>query len=319
MTYQFKPGMFLNELRMPFDDALATAKDIGVEYVWFDHLLDEAELADMTDAQIDDMAGRVERHGLKISLIAPRSPFKQIHLTDMSTDSAEDNPVFREQLADLTRTMEIAARLNIGTVLAYTFAWPGEYTADKPTWPMRWMTRGGIIAHVDMEKLVAAFSLVLERAEHHNVDVALAMMPWNYTSVTSHFRALAERLHSPRLKLMWGPADNFNCGEADVATTGFVNVKPYLHSTHDTHAELSLKAISAGKHVYVEKPPAMTLDEARSIQKAVHESGLHWMSGWWFKHSPVTKRLREVIRNPSDVYVQDIGWARRALSGPGRS
>ena len=56
-------------------------------------------------------------------------------------------------------------------------------------------------------------------------------------------------------------------------------------STHSTHTDLTLQALSAGKHVYVEKPPSMTVDEAKSVQKASLETGLHVMSGWWFKHS----------------------------------
>jgi predicted dehydrogenase len=71
-----------------------------------------------------------------------------------------------------------------------------------------------------------------------------------------------------------------------------------LCSTHNTHTALAIEALAAGKHVYSEKPLAMTLDEARRLQQAVHESGLQLMSGWWFKHSPVTKRLREVIPQP---------------------
>ena len=69
-------------------------------------------------------------------------------------------------------------------------------------------------------------------------------------------------------------------------------------STHSTHTDLTLQALSAGKHVYVEKPPSMTIEEAKSVQKASHETSLHVMSGWWFKHSPITKRLREVIKEP---------------------
>lgn len=71
-----------------------------------------------------------------------------------------------------------------------------------------------------------------------------------------------------------------------------------LCSTHDTHTALAIEALAAGKHVYSEKPLAMTLDESRRLQQAVHESGLQLMSGWWFKHSPITKRLREVIPHP---------------------
>ena len=71
-----------------------------------------------------------------------------------------------------------------------------------------------------------------------------------------------------------------------------------IFSTHDTHAKLVEKACAAGKHIFCEKPLAMTMEEARAIQKVVHESGVQLMSGWWFKHSPVTKRLREVIHQP---------------------
>lgn len=67
---------------------------------------------------------------------------------------------------------------------------------------------------------------------------------------------------------------------------------------HDTHVDLAIQACMAGKHVFAEKPLALTLDEARRLQQAVDESGKHLMGGWWFKHSPVTKRLREVIEKP---------------------
>ena len=142
------------------------------------------------------------------------------------------NDDYQTQLGELVRSMEVAKRLNVGAVLSYSFAWPGEYTADKPTWPMRWATRGGIIADVDMDKLAAAFAPAIERAEEHDVDIVLSMMPWNYTNTTGNFRRLAERLDSDRIQVMWGPADTMNCGEADAATSGFTNVRPYLHSLH---------------------------------------------------------------------------------------
>lgn len=72
-------------------------------------------------------------------------------------------------------------------------------------------------------------------------------------------------------------------------------------STHDTHAELAIACLEAGKPVFCEKPLAMTMEDARRIQETVHKTGLPLMSGWWFKHSPVTKRLREVIRQPRFV------------------
>ena len=230
--YRFKIGMFLNELKLPFDDALATASDIGVEYVWFTNLADMPPVADFSDAQVDKIGEAVARHGFKLLLISAASPFKFIHLTDLEPESLAENPEFRKDFDDLVRSMEIANRLGVGAVSAYSFAWPGEYTAGKPTWPMRWLTRGGAIADVDMKKLVKAFSLMIEQAEKHDVDLVVSMMPWNYTNTTTNFRLLAERLGSSRIKVMWGPADNYNCGESDVATAGFNNARPYLHSIH---------------------------------------------------------------------------------------
>ena len=231
--HQFKIGMYLPELGLPFDEALATAKQIGVEGVWFNTLgADGPLLRELDDAAVDRMAAQVAGHGLEIFLINVGSPFKQIHLTDLELDRMEDDPAFRQEMDDLVRSMEMAARLGIGAVNAFTFAWPGEYSAAKPTWPMRWLTRGGYIADAEMEKLVRAFSLALEQAEKYSVDLALSMMPWNYTNTTGNFRRLAEALNSRRLKVMWGPSDNMNSGEADVATAGFLNIHPYLHGLH---------------------------------------------------------------------------------------
>lgn len=230
--YQFKLGMYLPELRLPFEEAVLKAREIGAEYVWYSRMPGEPALGQMSNAEADYRAKFLESHGLKLFLISAGGSFKQLHLCDLNLENMENHHVFRQELDNLTRGMEIAARLGVGTVGTFSFAWPGEYTAGKPTWPMRWLTRGGVIADIDMEKLVKAFSLILEKAECFGVDLAIGMMPWNYTNTTGNFCRLAEKLNSRRIKVMWGPADNLNCGESDVATSGFHAVRPYLHGLH---------------------------------------------------------------------------------------
>ena len=230
--HRFRLGMYIPELRLPFDEELATAKEIGVDYVWFNRLLNETDIAQMSDAAADRMAQRVERQGVEIFLLNAGNPFKHVHLTDLDLKTMADHPGFKKDFKHLVRSMQIASRIGVGAVGAFTFAWPGEYSSGKPTWPMRWLTRGGVIAEVDMEKLVKAFTLVAEEAERYQVDVALSMMPWNYTNTTGNFRSLVERVGSRRLTVMWGPADCWNCGEWDVATAGFSNIRPYLHGLH---------------------------------------------------------------------------------------
>ena len=239
----FRTALFMNELDLPLDEALEAAEDIGVDYVWFTELRDRPQVAEMTDAEVDEVAEKIAAHGLEQMLISAGSPFKFTHLTDLDADGLPEHPEFRKDFDDLVRSMEIASRLGVDAVSVYSFAWPGEYTADKPTWPMRWLTRGGVIADVDMDKLVRAFSLVAEQAEKYDVDAVVSMMPWNYTNTTANFRLVIERVGSGRLKVMWGPADNYNCGEWDVATAGFDNVRPFLHSLHvkDLHVNDGLR------------------------------------------------------------------------------
>jgi sugar phosphate isomerase/epimerase len=231
-AYRFKLGMYLPELQMPFDQSLAKAREIGAEYAIFNALPNETPIAEMSERQVDAIGERVARHGLKIGMLHAGNPFKQIHLTDLALETLEQHPTYKKERSDLIRSMEIAARLKVKAVHAFSFAWPGEYSAGKPTWPMRWLTRGGVIADNEMDKLVKAFTGPLEAAERHGVYLVLGMMPWNYTNTTGNFRRLAECLSSRYLKVHWGPADNLNSGESDVALTGFINIRPYLYSLH---------------------------------------------------------------------------------------
>lgn len=230
--YRYKMGIYLGELDSPFDESLATAKEVGAEYVWFNQLRGETPVGRMTDEEAEKVAARVAKHGLKIFLFNAGNPFKGVHLTDVSAKQPLQSPVLQQDLADLTHSMQLAKRVGVRSVGCFSFAWPGEYTAGKPTWPMRWATRGGIIADVDFEKLRQIFSEVADRAEKHDINVVLSMMPWNYTNTTGNFRRVVDQVGSSRLKVMWGPADNTNCGELNVATAGYQAVRPFLHGLH---------------------------------------------------------------------------------------
>ena len=229
--YRFKIGMFLQMTGLPFDQELALAEELGAEYGWFTDL-DWAIGGEVTDASVDRLGERAARHGVKLFMIGTGGAFSQIHLADLELETLQDHPEFRKDFNLLIQSIQAANRLGSDSVLAYTFAWPGEYSAGKPTWPMRWLTRGGVIADVDMEKLVKVFSLVADQAEKYEIDVVLGNLPWHYTNTTSHCRALVERVGSKRIKIMWHPSDNLTAGESDSATAGFINVRPYLHSLH---------------------------------------------------------------------------------------
>ena len=231
--YRFKLGISLPELQLPFEESLATAKELGAQYLWVNRIEDRPPIGEMSDEEVDQLGESVAAHGLEIFLLASSSPFKHIHLTQLKLDALDEHEGFRADFGAIKRSMQVAKRLNVRGINAHAFAWPGEYHGGgKATWPMRWLTQGGIIAESDMEKLVAIFTRVLEEAERHDVDLVLSTLPWHYTNTSNNFRALAERLKSRRLKAMWGPADGVNCGEPEVATRGFNNIRPYLYGMH---------------------------------------------------------------------------------------
>jgi sugar phosphate isomerase/epimerase len=230
--YEFKLGMYLGELRQPFEESLTTARDLGARYVWCGTHSQNRILAQLSDAEIDRAAQQVAAHGLEIFLLDGGGLFKPVHLAELELGKMLEHEQFKQHYGLLKRSMEVAARLGVGAVACSSFAWPAEYTAGKPTWPMRWATRGGIISDVDMEKLVEAFSMLAELADNHNLNIALLMMQWNYANTSRNFRRIVEAVGSRRFKALWCPADNFNCGETDNATAGFENLRPYLHGVH---------------------------------------------------------------------------------------
>jgi len=63
----------------------------------------------------------------------------------------------------------------------------------------------------------------------------------------------------------------------------------------DTHRDLVLAAFEAGLHVLCEKPLAYSLPQAEEMTAAAERAGLIAKVGFLFRHSPVVKRMRDLI------------------------
>ncbi len=64
-----------------------------------------------------------------------------------------------------------------------------------------------------------------------------------------------------------------------------------------THAELAKSALEAGKHVLVEKPPALTGAEVEELVATAEEHGRVLMPGHLLLYHPGVIRLKELIRS----------------------
>ena len=73
----------------------------------------------------------------------------------------------------------------------------------------------------------------------------------------------------------------------------------WITTPHDSHAGLAERALEAGKHVFVEKPLGLTLDECERVRDAVRESGLLLTVGFNRRFAPASKLVREHFADTS--------------------
>jgi predicted dehydrogenase len=66
-----------------------------------------------------------------------------------------------------------------------------------------------------------------------------------------------------------------------------------------THAELAMQAVSAGKHVLVEKPLAHDVDAGEKLVRLADEQKRILMVGHTFEYNPAVRKLRGIIHEPS--------------------
>jgi predicted dehydrogenase len=68
-----------------------------------------------------------------------------------------------------------------------------------------------------------------------------------------------------------------------------------LATPAETHADLAIQAMQAGKDVFVEKPMALTLEDAKKMKKVAEEAGRILMVGHLLEYHPTVLKLREMI------------------------
>ncbi|MCS7462051.1 Gfo/Idh/MocA family oxidoreductase [Paenibacillus doosanensis] len=87
---------------------------------------------------------------------------------------------------------------------------------------------------------------------------------------------------------------------------------------NNTHAEISIAALQAGKHVLVEKPLCRTVEEALNVQQAVRESGKVLQVGFVRRYDANAQLMKSFVDNGElgDIYYAKASCIRR-LGNPG--
>ena len=83
-----------------------------------------------------------------------------------------------------------------------------------------------------------------------------------------------------------------------------------IATRHNSHADLVLQSLKAGKHVFVEKPLALTLDEVSQIETLYNEVAktkpLHLMVGFNRRFSPLVQKMKallETVKQPKTILI----------------
>lgn len=136
----------------------------------------------------------------------------------------------------------------------------------------------------------------------------------------SHSHAAAKVklvMASPKYELagIWEPDAKVREGYAKLGSVTLVEKKQilddksieviFVESGVKDHAQLALEAVSTGKHVHIEKPPARTMDEFNRIVQIAREKKLHLQTGYMWRFNPATLRVIEAVRQGwlGDVYM----------------
>ena len=69
----------------------------------------------------------------------------------------------------------------------------------------------------------------------------------------------------------------------------------FIHSANNTHKEIVLETVAAGKDLFCEKPLANTVVDAEEMIEAVHRQGLRHAVGFCSRFIPEAERAKEII------------------------
>lgn len=81
--------------------------------------------------------------------------------------------------------------------------------------------------------------------------------------------------------------------------TALTTLKPDVVSVNtlpDTHADYSIKAMEAGAHVFVEKPMALTVEDAEEVVKTAQRTGKKLVIGYILRQHPSWIKFIEIAR-----------------------
>lgn len=79
------------------------------------------------------------------------------------------------------------------------------------------------------------------------------------------------------------------------------------------HYDLAIKSLKAGKHTFIEKPMASSVEQCKEMLELAHEQGLTLMVGHTFIYSPPVRKIKEIVESGDLGSIQYVSSRRLNL------
>lgn len=97
-----------------------------------------------------------------------------------------------------------------------------------------------------------------------------------------------------------------------------------ISTWHDTHTPFAIEAARNGKHILIEKPLALTIDECWRIEEAVKRAGVTMCVGLKMRFMPLVRKVKSIVSKPilltgqmMNDRVPDNTWSLQPVIGGG--
>ena len=80
----------------------------------------------------------------------------------------------------------------------------------------------------------------------------------------------------------------------------------FITTRHNLHTPMVVEALEAGKHVFVEKPIAISLDELERVKKAIEKSDRVVMVGHNRRYSPYIRKVAELLTHAPRIFTYRV-------------
>ena len=91
-----------------------------------------------------------------------------------------------------------------------------------------------------------------------------------------------------------------------------------IATPNDVHCEITLAALAAGKHVMCEKPLALSVEDARRMERAALEAGLEAYVNFGHRYVPAARYVKQLIEEGAlgRIFHCNVTYAQGHLSDP---